>query len=130
MKSKINTMLSFSEPAQRAQLAMQKARHAARERRELAVAGESRRFSNRAWAGALADAMGLDHLTTQAVSSWETGRVRVPAEALIAAAQLAGQSLDLLTQPDQKALASRLRAMADEIKRLHDELESASAKER
>ena len=130
-----NALLLLSGPARKAALAIRGARLAARDDGELAAGGEKWPFSNKTWAELLAKALGLEHLTTQAVSSWETGRVRVPAEALIAAAQLSGRSLDFLTQDsadgsDTQAIVGMLRAVANEIQRTRDKQESGAAKER
>jgi transcriptional regulator with XRE-family HTH domain len=130
-----NTLLSLSEPARKAAVAMRSARFAARDNGELVAGGEKLRFSNKTWAELLARALGLVHLTTQAVSSWETGRVRVPAEALIAAAQLSGRSLDFLIQEsrdgsDTQAIVGMLRAVANEIQRTREKQESGAAKKR
>lgn len=130
-----NTLLLLSGPARKAALAMRGARLAARDDGEFVACGETWPFSNKTWAELLARALGLEHLTTQAVSSWETGRVRVPAEALIAASQLSGRSLEFLTQnsvdgSDTQAIVGMLRAVANEIQRTREKQESGAAKER
>ena len=134
-KNRINTLLSLSEPARKAALAMRGARLAARKASAIAADGGKHPFSNKGWAESLARALGLEHLTTQAVSSWETGRVRVPAEALIAAGGLSGVSLDFLTAEspgasDTHAMVGLLRALADRIQRTQEDQESDAPKER
>ena len=48
----------------------------------------------RSFAGAVRDALGWPSLSPAAVYAWESGETRVPAVALVVAAELTGMSLD------------------------------------
>ena len=74
-------------------------------------------------------AIGWSTLSMAAVYAWESGATRVPAVALVAAAELAGLPLDaLLETADRSADAhhdlnsARANALADQVGRLEDRI--------